>query len=90
MNFNFYFITISKKLLKDNMRRIFILFSFVVCFLFLNSANALLPIGIDGGLRVGNSFSSIKNAKNEIKDDASLFVAPNIGKLQIIPQKQKV
>lgn len=61
------------------MRRIFILFSFVICFLFLNSANALLPIGINGGLRIGNSFNSIKNAKNGMKDDASLFVAPSIG-----------
>ncbi len=61
------------------MRRIFILFSFVICFLFLNSANALLPVGISGGLRVGNSFNSIKNAKNGMKDDGSLFVAPNIG-----------
>ena len=79
MNFNFYFVIISKKLLINDMKKLFILFCFVVYFLFLNSANALLPVGINGGLRIGNSFNNVKSIRNDTKNDSKLFVAPSIG-----------
>jgi opacity protein-like surface antigen len=61
------------------MKKIFILFSFVSCLLFVNSANALLPVGMSFGLRGGNSFSSIKNVSTNTSKDSKFFIAPNLG-----------